>query len=151
MRLNAISLSTNLFVTGMVLVMVFLLPWIDRRVCRKMGLNLEGGISRNPKAETMLKMRQSILASIFLIYMLMLSWIVFFSRSASRDYQVHVALYEDLQSAVKIDYGIFDVIRILFTKGFREAMSHIQIVNTANITQVYMNIMLFVPMGYMLP
>ena len=151
MRLNANSLSTNLFVTGMVLVMVFLLPWIDRRVCRKMGLNLEGGISRNPKAETMLKMRQSILASIFLIYMLMLSWIVFFSRSASRDYQVHVALYEDLQSAVKIDYGIFDVIRILFTKGFREAMSHIQIVNTANITQVYMNIMLFVPMGYMLP
>ena len=43
------------------------------------------------------------------------------------------------------------MIRILFTKGFREAMSHIQIVNTANITQVYMNIMLFVPMGYMLP
>lgn len=151
MRLNANSLSTNLFVTGMVLVMVFLLPWIDRRVCRKMGLNLEGGISRNPKAETMLKMRKSILVSLFLIYMLMLSWIVFFSRSASRDYQVHVALYEDLQSAVKIDYGIFDVIRILFTKGFREAMSHIQIVNTANITQVYMNIMLFVPMGYMLP
>ena len=92
MRLNANSLSTNLFVTGMVLVMVFLLPWIDRRVCRKMGLNLEGGISRNPKAETMLKMRQSILVSLFLIYMLMLSWIVFFSRSASRDYQVHVAL-----------------------------------------------------------
>ena len=45
MRLNANSLSINLLVTGLVLVMVFLLPWMDRRLCGKLGLNLEGGIA----------------------------------------------------------------------------------------------------------
>ena len=151
MRLNANSLSINLLVTGLVLVMVFLLPWMDRRLCGKLGLNLEGGISRNPKAETMLKTRQGILLAVFACYLAVMAWLVFFSRSASRDYQIHIALFEDLQGAIQIEPGIFGIVRSFFTEGFQNAMSHIRIVSLEDILQVYMNIMLFVPLGYLLP
>lgn len=150
-RLNANSLTTNLLVTALVLVMVFLLPWIDRRICKRIGLNLEGGVSSNPNAEVLLKVRQGILAAVFGLYLLILAWIVFFSRSASATYHVHVALYEDLQNAIRIDFGLFGVIRSIFKDGIREALSHVEIVSLANVTQVYMNIMLFVPLGYLLP
>ena len=36
------SLQMNLLVTLLVAVLVFLLPWADRRICRKLRLNLEG-------------------------------------------------------------------------------------------------------------
>ena len=39
----------------------------------------------------------------------------------------------------------------MFTEGIPSALSHVRILYVSGITQVYMNIMLFVPMGYLLP
>ncbi|MBQ4435193.1 MAG: VanZ family protein [Clostridia bacterium] len=149
MKVN--GLTTNVFVTALMLVMVFVLPWIDRRVCKRLGLNLQGGLSTHPKAETLLRLRQSLLVAIFLVYLAVMAWLVFFSRSASNDYQVHIALYEDLKHSVRIDFGILGVLKSVFTDGLTQAISHIEIISPANIAQVYLNIMLFVPMGYLLP
>ncbi len=144
------SLSTNLTVTALVLLMVFLMPWADRKICKKLGINLQGGVSSNPKAETLLRTRQGVLYAVFGVYLLAVAYIVFFSRSATEDYQVHTALFSDLQNAVRIDYGFLGFIGALFTEGF-SAFSHIEVVKAEDIAQVYMNIMLFVPMGYLLP
>ena len=149
MKVN--GLTTNIFVTALMLVMVFVLPWIDWRVCKRLGLNLQGGLSTHPKAETLLRLRQSLLVAIFLVYLAVMAWLVFFSRSASNDYQVHIALYEDLKHSVRIDFGILGVLKSVFTDGLTQAISHIEIISPANIAQVYLNIMLFVPMGYLLP
>lgn len=145
------SLTTNLVVTVLVLVMVFLMPWTDRRICKKLGLNLQGGVSANPHGDQLLRRRQLILYAVFGLYALAVAYIVFFSRSATREYVVHVALFEDLQNAIRIDFGFLEWLRILFREGWTSAMSHVRVVNTSGITQVYMNIMLFVPMGYLLP
>ena len=145
------GLMTSLLVTGLVLVMVFVLPWADRRICRKLGLNLRGGVSANPDADRLLSLRQWLLTGIFLIYMLSVAWIVFFSRSAAAEYQVHIALFEDLQNAVRIDFGFLGILRAIFTEGFTSAMSHIRVLKPEDIVQVYLNVMLFVPMGYLLP
>lgn len=145
------SLTTNLAVTFLMLLMVFLLPWMDRVICRRLGLNLQGGVSRNPKAEMLLRIRQSVLYAIIGIYVLAVAFLVFFSRSATRDYQVHIALFEDLKNAVHIDFGFLGFIKTVFTNGFSAAWSHVNIDNAKDIAQVYMNIMLFVPMGYLLP
>ena len=40
---------TLLIITALVAVFIVLLPYIDRRVCRKLGLNLQHGISDNAK------------------------------------------------------------------------------------------------------
>lgn len=151
MNVNANGLSTNLLVTGLVLVMVFLLPWIDRKICNKLQLNLQGGVSAHPNADALLRFRRGILVSVFVLYVAAVAWLVLFSRSATDDYQVHTALYQDLHNSVQIDYGFLGVIRAVFTEGFSAAMSHIHLVSPEDIAQVYMNIMLFVPMGYLLP
>ena len=151
MRLNANSPGTNLLVTALVLAMVFVMPLVDRRVCRQLGLNLRGGVSRNPRADSLLKLRQGLLYTILGSYLVVFSYLVLFSRTASDHYTVHVALYQDLQNAVEVDFGLLQTIRIFFTQGPRAALSHIEVVKPEDITQVYMNIMLFVPMGYLLP
>lgn len=151
MALNANSLSTNLLVTALVLVMVLLLPWADRKICKKLGLSLTGGVSKNPNADTLLRLRTVLLYAAFGAYLLVFCWLVFFSRAASDDYQVHVSLFEDLGHSIRIDLGFLGIIRTIFTEGFQKAFSHIRIISPAQIYQVYMNIMLFVPMGYLLP
>lgn len=145
------SLSTNVFVTVLVLALVFVLPWLDRKICRRLGLNLQGGVSENPRAEGLLRLRLGLLYAVFLVYLMAVAYLVFFSRSATEEYQVHVALFKDLRDAVRIDLGFFGFIQTLFSQGFASALSHVKIISPAGITQVYMNIMLFVPMGYLLP
>ncbi|MBO4837208.1 MAG: VanZ family protein [Clostridia bacterium] len=151
MSLNANSLSTNILVTVLVLLMVFLLPWADRRICRKLRLNLQGGVSKNPRADALLRLRQGILYAILGLYLLALMYLVLLSRTAADEHQVHVALYQDLQDAITVDFGLLYTLRMFFTDGPAAAFSHIRVVSPANIAQVYMNIMLFVPMGYLLP
>lgn len=149
--MNANSLWVNLAVTGLVLVMVFVLPRVDRRVCARLGLNLQGGLSANPRADRLLRLRSLLLHSALGLYLAATAYLVFFSRSATADYQVHIDLYEDLKNAVRIDFGFLGFLGTLFTEGLPAALSHVRVEKAEDIAQVYMNVMLFVPMGYLLP
>ena len=151
MTLNANSLRTSLLVTILVAVMVVVLPWADRRICRRLGLNLHGGMSSNPRADELLQLRKILLAAGFGLYLAIFAYVVFFSRVATEDYQVHVAVLEDLSNSVQTDHGFSDVLRTLFSEGFGAAMKRVRIVRLQDILQFYMNMMLFIPMGYLLP
>ena len=52
------SIKINVLITFLVAVVVFLLPWADRRICRRLRLNLEGGLSENPNADRLLRLRR---------------------------------------------------------------------------------------------
>ena len=145
------SLEMNLLVTLLVAVLVFLLPWADRRLCRRLRLNLEGGLSENPDADRLLRVRQRLLAFGVLLYLLLFAWLVFFSRNSAGDYSVHVAPLEDLKNAFSTPTGFTGWFRTLFTEGLSSAFSQISIVRPEDISQFYLNIMLFVPMGYLFP
>ena len=54
------SLNTNVFVTLLVAVMVFIMPLVDWLVCRHLGLNLQEGVSTNPKADELMRLRQGV-------------------------------------------------------------------------------------------
>ena len=82
MFLNANRLSTNIVITVLVLIMVFVLPLMDRRICAKLGVNLHHGVSSNPKADALLQIRQLILFSVFFVYIMVFAYLVFFSRQA---------------------------------------------------------------------
>ena len=59
-----IRINSRIFllaVTGFVAVFIVLLPFIDRRVCRRLGLNLQHGLSQNPNADALLRLRQLVL------------------------------------------------------------------------------------------
>ncbi len=145
------SLEMNLLVTLLVAVVVFLLPWADRRVCRRLRLNLEGGLSENPDADRLLRRRRRLLTLGLLCYFLLFAWLVFFSRASTESYSVHVAPLEDLKNAFSTPTGFSGWFRTLFTQGISSAFSQISIVRPDDISQFYLNMMLFVPMGYLLP
>ncbi len=145
------SVITGAFVTVFVVILVFLLPLLDRRICARLGLNLEGGVSANPEAEKLMGLRRTLLFVMFGVYLIVAAYLVFFSRTASNNYQVHAALFEDLKKAVSIDFGLWNFVRAFFGEGPAEAFSHVRIFKPEDVVQVYMNVLLFVPMGYLLP
>ena len=145
------SLEMNSLVTLLVAVLVFLLPWADRRICRRMRLNLEGGLSENPDADRLLRLRQRLLVFGFLLYLLVFAWLVFFSRDAAGNYTVHVAPLEDVKNAFSTPTGFTGWFRTLFTEGVASAFSQISIVRPEDLSQFYLNVMIFVPIGYLLP
>ena len=100
MFLNASCFSTNLIVTVLVTLLVFVLPLLDRRICERLGVNLQHGLSRNPNADALLEVRRLILFGVFFVYILGFAYLVFFSRSASEEYLVHIDPFADLQNAI---------------------------------------------------
>ena len=145
------SLEMNLLITLLVAVLVFLLPWADRRICRRLRLNLEGGLSENPHADRLLRRRRILLTWGLLLYFCLVAWLVFFSRDSSGSYSVHVAPLQDLKNAFSTPTGFSGWFRTLFTEGISSAFSQISIVRPEDISQFYLNMMLFVPIGYLLP
>ncbi len=150
MILNPNSLVTNLLVTGTVALLVVVLPWADRKICGRLGLNLRGGLSANPRADHLLRVRQGILTAGLVLYLLIYFWLTFLSRSVMEDYAVHVAPLEDLKNAFRTDHGFSDVLSRLFSEGF-SAFANIRLVRPEDIAQFYLNMMVFVPLGYLLP
>lgn len=150
MILNPNSLSTNLLVTAMVALLVIVMPWADRKICEKLGVSLHGGMSTNPDADRLLRLRQGILIAGLSVYLLVYFYLTFLSRSVMDGYAVHVAPLEDLKNAFETEHGFSDVIRRLFTEGF-SVVANIRLVRPEDIAQFYMNMMVFVPLGYLLP
>ena len=150
MTLNANSPVTNLLVTVLVGLLVIVMPWADRKICGRLGLNLRGGLSANPNADRLLKIRQGILTAGLIVYLLIYFWLTFLSRSVMDGYAVHVAPLEDLKNAFETEHGFSDVIARLFTEGFA-VFKNIRLVRPEDIAQFYMNMMVFVPLGYLLP
>lgn len=151
MEIRFTDLRTGIAVTLMMFVMVFFMPFVDRMICRKLSISADDRYSMNPKADRYLHLRKFILVAIFLVYIALLLYVTFFSRSAADDYLLHISFYEDLAAAVEVDMGLLGFIRTVFTEGFKAGFSHIRVKEVDDVMQVYMNIVLFVPMGYLLP
>ena len=149
-ELDANSPLTNLLVTLVVALLVVFLPWADRKLCGRLGLNLRGGLSANPRADRLLKIRQGILTSGLAVYLLIFFWLTFLSRAVMNSYAVHVAPLEDLKNAFETERGFSDVLTRLFSEGF-SVFANIRLVRPEDIAQFYMNMMVFVPLGYLLP
>ena len=145
------SLKMNVVITVLVLFLVFLLPWADRRICRRLRLNLEGGLSDNPNADRLLRLRQRILTFGLFLYFLLFAWLVFFSRASTAYYTVHIAPLEDLKNAFSTPTGFSGWFHTLFTEGVSSAFSQISIVRPEDISQFFLNVMVFIPIGYLLP
>jgi len=140
----------NIVLAFLVGAMVVLLPVIDRAICKRLKVNLIHNLSENPKAEGLLRLRKLILVILFLLYLAANLYLVFFSRGESTDYSVHVAPLESLSSAIQVDGSMADLFSDIITEGFG-AFSKVHVVRQADVGQAIANILLYVPMGYLLP
>jgi len=151
MSLNASNLSTNLLVTVCVALFVVLMPWCDRRVCRKLGIRPGNDIHGFSREERLLRLRMLVLYAVLFIYLCANVYLTFFSRQASEDYLIHVDPLNDLINSVNIDSGILGMLTAIYTEGLSVGFSHVHIEKPEDIAQIYMNVMLYVPLGYLLP
>ena len=141
----------NLILTILVTLFVILLPTFDRKICAALGVNVEHSMTGSFREARLLRLRKFILYMIFLTYLAANVYVVFFSRSASEEYRIHVDPLNDLFNSVRIDSGMLGVLSEVYTQGLSEGFSHIHVDKPEDIAQIYMNIILYVPMGYLLP
>ncbi|MBP5279088.1 MAG: VanZ family protein [Erysipelotrichaceae bacterium] len=151
MGVHFTTVPTNIFVTILMIVMVVFMPAVDHYLSKKFEISLDDSLSENPNADHLLRIRKLILIIIFLLYLAILAYVTFFSRSAAQDYLLHISFYQDLAESIKIDVGVLGLIRLIFTEGPAEALSHIKVVNFDDLSQVYLNVVMFIPLGYLLP
>lgn len=148
LHMDITSLGLNLGIAALVAIMVFLMPWIDRHLSARLGLNLQGGISQGAHAKQLNRLRQFVLFAVFGVYLAAVSYVVFFSRAAAEEYRVQAKLFNGLD---KIDFGILTLPSSLVEEGLEETVRQVRAKAAHIIAELYLNVMLFVPMGYLLP
>ena len=145
------SVWTNVIVTVSVLLFVVLMPVIDQRVCARWHISPQLGTGTSSHDRRFLRLRQLVLYVTFALYSAAVAYMVFFSRTAADDYRVNAELFGNLSHSIHIDLGFLEFLQSIYEEGFFEAFRHIQIMSLKDVAQWYLNIMLFVPMGYLLP
>ena len=144
------SLTTCLYVTVLVLFLVIGIPIIDTLVCRKIGLNPVGGKNRTLASNRLYVVRRVLLFVGFAIYLVGFLYTTLFSRAAAADYKVHIDLFRRFIDNI-IDFGVLGYILGVVSGGIIKLPSEITTSSINGITELYLNIMLFIPMGYFLP
>ena len=144
------SFSTCLYVGVLVLFLVVGMPAVDVLLCRKIGLNPVGGKNRTLKSNRWYVVRRVVLFLCFAVYIAAFLYVTLLSRDAADDYQVHTELFSNFVDSL-IDFGILGEIINAVSSGAMELPADPPSLDFSGITQVILNILLFVPMGYLLP
>ncbi len=129
---------------------VILLPLCDRYLCKKWRINIEHGISEHPNACRLLQIRKAFLFLVFVLYIFMVLYLVLFSRTTGEEYKIHVAPLQDVLASISLDESLEDLLTELGPAGIFAIWRHV-VIEQYDIMQAFLNLLLFVPMGYLLP
>ena len=114
--------------TIIALLLAYLLPYFDNRISKKIGLNLQGGVSSNENAVKSASIRRIILYTAFFVYLFFLFYLVLLARTPNPNYVVRNA-------------GLS-----IFTMTWQDIE-----LPEEEFIEFYLNVMVFIPMGYLLP
>lgn len=97
--------------------------------------------------------RTVVLLVICLVYFSALIYFTLISRSEGYSGYTEVSLvpFRAFRRSFSFDPGLLGVIRILFTDGFQAARQAVHVDSIAAIRGIFLNVLLFVPFGYLLP
>lgn len=114
--------------TIIALLLAYLLPYFDNKICKKIGLNLQGGVSSSKNAGKKALIRRAILNAAFVVYLFFLLYLVLLARTPNPDYVVRNAGFS------------------IFTMTWQDIE-----LPEEEFIEFYLNVMVFIPMGYLLP
>lgn len=83
------------------------------------------------------------------IYLAFVFYITLLSREVQPDYVYRLKAFRTLKRTIKIDIGFSEILELLFTRGLKAAAEHISIRWKKIRFEVPGNILLFLPIGYM--
>jgi glycopeptide antibiotics resistance protein len=105
-----------------------ILPFIDKRICKHYGINLQGGLNESEAAEKYYLIRKVILYIVFVCYIIILFYLVLFARNINENYLIR-------NSGVHLF--------IMTWQGVHLPASEF--------IEFFLNLILFIPLGYLLP
>lgn len=122
------NLILLLIATAIAVFLSCVLPFVDKKICKHFGLNLQGGLDEKAVASRYALVRKIILYIIFLLYLIALFYLVLFARKENENYLIRnsgIRLFIMSWQGVKLPQMEF--------------------------IEFYLNLVLFIPMGYLLP
>ncbi len=108
-------------------------------------LSIQVHFSPNPKRYKLLPL------VFFLIYMAGNFYLTIFSRQLNSIYDVRLDLLGSYGESLKLDTGLSAIIRDIYHNGLTSGLSGIHIQSKAGLEQIILNVLLYVPMGYLIP
>lgn len=87
----------------------------------------------------------------FIIYAAVTLWVTLLSRLSEAQYEVHFTLFRALRKMVEIEGGMSGFFSALLKGDARNAFSLIHIVSMRQIDGIILNILMFTPLGYLVP
>jgi glycopeptide antibiotics resistance protein len=149
--INFGDIGVNLFVTLAVLVFVVLMPAVDIWLCRLVGIDVQHNWGTNPHADKLLRMRKLLLGVMLLGYVCIYCYITFFSRAAHNEYRVKTDFFAKFFASFQLDKGFGGFVDAILHGHPLEAFRSVHILDFKTIAEVYLNVMLYVPFGYLIP
>lgn len=116
--------------------LVFGLPFLIRKLRQKIKKEKE---------------YRTALAVIFGVYMLGYLYYTLLSRDVMPSARIQLVLLKGYRTAFAFDSGILGTLKELLTEGPVSGISGIHFVSTEPLEGVVLNILLYIPMGYLLP
>ncbi|QFJ53559.1 VanZ family protein [Pseudobutyrivibrio xylanivorans] len=124
----AINMILIVGATAVAFILARLLPMVDYRICEKVGLNIQGGVSRGKRYIFYKWLRRGLLMFAFLLYVFSLIYLTILVRTENPDYLVRNA-----------GFSLFT----MTAKGIE--------LPAEEFIEFYLNVMIFIPMGYLVP
>ncbi|WP_028243492.1 VanZ family protein [Pseudobutyrivibrio ruminis] len=114
--------------TAIAVLLSCILPYIDKRICKHFGINLQGGLNDNESAEKYYFIRKIVLYIVFIVYIIILFYLVLLARNRNESYLIR-------NSGVHLFIMTWQGVHLPAIEFF----------------EFFLNLMLFIPMGYLLP
>lgn len=93
--------------------------------------------------------RRPLLVLMFCVYGAVVLYLTLLSRTANPGKQQGIVFFRAAQLIFNIHYGVWETVKVLLGPDWR--LSRMHVLALIELRDVILNILLFVPMGYMLP
>lgn len=145
------DISVNLLVTLSVAVFVVLVPTVDIKLCKLIGVDVQHNWGTNPHSDKLLRMHRLLLGVMLLVYMAIYCYITFFSRAAHNEYRIKTDFFAEFFASFQFERGFEGFVDSIVHGDPLQALRDVHILNFGTVAEVYLNVMLHVPIGYLLP
>ncbi|MBO7674908.1 MAG: hypothetical protein J6S63_07845, partial [Atopobiaceae bacterium] len=149
--INMADISVNLLVTLSVAVFVVLVPTVDIKLCKLIGVDVQHNWGTNPHSDKLLRMRRLLMGVMLLVYMAIYCYITFFSRAAHNEYRIKTDFFAEFFASFQFERGFEGFVDSIVHGDPLQALRGVHILNYGTVAEVYLNVMLHVPIGYLLP
>lgn len=122
-----------IFLTLFILAVAFCLPFLSRSFGRHT------------------KLLYAVKYFIFAVYLFANLSVTIIFRSVQSEWMPYLTLFSSYRESLEVSGGLMDFIRVAIGQGLQDALQTITVADTVILKNIILNILLYMPLGYLLP